>query len=47
MTIQENDIYIKYRLNKAKQTLAEVDLHIKNKLWNTAVNRCIMHVFML
>ncbi len=30
---------ITYRLNRAREALGEVDIHIHNKLWNTAVNR--------
>jgi uncharacterized protein (UPF0332 family) len=30
---------VNYRLTKAKETLKEVDLHIQNELWGTAVNR--------
>ena len=30
---------IEYRIKKANETLDEVQLHIYNKLWNTAVNR--------
>lgn len=30
---------INYRMNRAKETLNEVNLHIGNELWNTAVNR--------
>lgn len=29
----------KYRLEKANQTLLEIDILIQNELWNTAVNR--------
>lgn len=28
-----------YRLAKARETLAEVSLHIQNELWSTAINR--------
>ncbi|OFX58055.1 MAG: hypothetical protein A2046_15605 [Bacteroidetes bacterium GWA2_30_7] len=28
-----------YRITKAKEIFAEIDLHLKNELWNTAVNR--------
>lgn len=30
---------INYRITKARETFDEVSLHIKNELWNTAVNR--------
>lgn len=29
----------KYRINRARETLSEISLHIENKLWNAAVNR--------
>ena len=31
--------YIKYRLQKAIETIAEVETFIENKYWNTAINR--------
>jgi uncharacterized protein (UPF0332 family) len=31
--------YIKYRLQKAKETLEEVNSHIENQFWSTALNR--------
>jgi uncharacterized protein (UPF0332 family) len=30
---------VAYRLNKANQTLKEIEILLKNELWNTAVNR--------
>ena len=30
---------IKYRLERAKKTFEEIDILIKNELWNTAINR--------
>jgi len=39
MTEQEKKAFILYRLSKAQETFDEVQLHIQNKLWNTAVNR--------
>jgi len=39
MTDQEKQDLLDYRLNRAKETLEEVDILIENKLWNTAVNR--------
>jgi uncharacterized protein (UPF0332 family) len=30
---------VTYRLNKANHTLKEIDILLKNELWNTAVNR--------
>ena len=31
--------YVKYRLQRAKETIAEVEILIQNKYWNTAINR--------
>jgi uncharacterized protein (UPF0332 family) len=31
--------YIKYRLQRAKETVSEIEILINNKLWNTAINR--------
>ena len=31
--------YIKYRIERARDTIDEVRTHIENKFWNTAVNR--------
>ncbi len=31
--------YIKYRLQRAKDTISETKILIDNKLWNTAINR--------
>jgi uncharacterized protein (UPF0332 family) len=39
MNQQERNELVKYRINKARETLNEVTLHIENELWNTAVNR--------
>ena len=39
MKQNERKEIVAYRILKAKETLQEVDLHINNKLWNTAVNR--------
>jgi uncharacterized protein (UPF0332 family) len=39
MSDRSNSDYIHYRLQKAKETLAETDVLIENKFWNTAVNR--------
>ena len=30
---------VNYRISRARETLKEIDKHIENKLWNTAVNR--------
>lgn len=39
MTEQERFEMVSYRIDRAKQTLKEVDLHIENQLWATAINR--------
>ena len=31
--------YIDYRLQRAKETIQQVETHIQNEFWNTAVNR--------
>ncbi len=31
--------FIKYRIDRAKETINEVQTHIENKFWNTAINR--------
>jgi len=43
---EEKKLLVLQRINKAKETLSEIDIHIENELWNTAVNRCITHAFM-
>ena len=30
---------IEYRLKRALETLQEIEIHLKNGLWNTAINR--------
>ena len=39
MKLDERQELVKYRISKARETFNEVDLHIENKLWNTAINR--------
>ena len=39
MNKSEREELIKYRINRAFQTLKEVDILIENKLWSTAINR--------
>ena len=39
MNHQQKTDLVKYRLSKAKETLADVDVLVQNKLWNMAVNR--------
>jgi uncharacterized protein (UPF0332 family) len=39
MTDYTPNDYSRYRLQKAKETLSEIEVHIANKFWNTALNR--------
>ena len=39
MTHYTSEDLIKYRIQKAKETIIEVETLIKNQLWNTAINR--------
>ncbi|MFO8021223.1 MAG: HEPN domain-containing protein [Perlabentimonas sp.] len=39
MTEYKKEDYIRYRIERAKETLDEVKVHIENKFWNTAINR--------
>lgn len=39
MNDQDRKDLAKYRIAKARETLNEVQIHIKNQLWNTAINR--------
>jgi uncharacterized protein (UPF0332 family) len=39
MNQEERQKLVKYRITKARTTFNEVELHVENKLWNTAVNR--------
>ena len=39
MNQEERQELVKYRITKARDTLNEIELHIENELWNTAVNR--------
>ena len=38
MKQDERQELVKYRISKARETFNEVDFHVENKLWNTAVN---------
>lgn len=35
----QKEDYIAYRFRRANETIAEIDILVENKLWNTAVNR--------
>ena len=39
MTDYKPEDYSNYRIQKSKETLAEVEIQIKNEFWNTAINR--------
>ena len=39
MTDADRKEIVKYRINRAHETLQEVDIFIEHQLWNTAVNR--------
>ena len=38
MTEYNPDDYSNYRIQKAKETIVEVEIHIQNEFWNTAIN---------
>lgn len=39
MTINRSEDYAEYRLQRAKETIAEVEKHIENEFRNTSINR--------
>jgi uncharacterized protein (UPF0332 family) len=39
MTEYQPEDYIKYRIERARETITEVKTHLDNKFWNTAINR--------
>lgn len=39
MTSYKPEDYSKYRIQRALETIQEVEIHIKNQFWNTAINR--------
>ncbi|RLD62514.1 MAG: hypothetical protein DRJ05_00120 [Bacteroidetes bacterium] len=39
MTDYRPEDYVVYRIKRAKETIHEVDTHIENGFWNTAINR--------
>lgn len=39
MSGNENKELVTYRMNKALETIADVNILISNKIWNTAINR--------
>lgn len=45
MTNYSANDYVFYRLEKAKDTIAEVEVHLTNEFWNTAINRMYYAAF--
>ncbi len=39
MTTYRPEDYINYRIQRAKETILEVDVLIENEFWNSAINR--------
>jgi uncharacterized protein (UPF0332 family) len=39
MTEYDLKDYINYRIQRARETIGEVQSHLDNKYWNTAINR--------
>ena len=39
MTDYKPEDYIKYRIQRAKESIQEVETHIKNEYWNTLVSK--------
>lgn len=39
MTQYSEEDYINYRIERARETILEVQTHIENEFWNTAINR--------
>jgi uncharacterized protein (UPF0332 family) len=45
MTHYNSEDYINYRIERAVETILEVEKHIENKFWNTAINRMYYSCF--
>jgi uncharacterized protein (UPF0332 family) len=45
MTEYKPEDYVKYRFGRAMETIEEVETHIDNKFWNTAINRLYFACF--
>ena len=45
MTDYTPEDYIKYRIERVRETIEEVPTHIENKFWNTAINRMYFACF--
>jgi uncharacterized protein (UPF0332 family) len=39
MTDNSTEDYVKFRINRAHETIAEIQVLVENKYWNTAINR--------
>jgi uncharacterized protein (UPF0332 family) len=39
MRVYKSEDYSNYRIQRAYETIREVEKHIENKFWNTAINR--------
>jgi uncharacterized protein (UPF0332 family) len=39
MTDNSTGAYVEFRINRAHETLAEIQVLVDNKYWNTAINR--------
>ncbi len=39
MTEYKPEGYIKYRIERAREIIEEIQTHIGNNFWNTAINR--------
>lgn len=39
MSYYKPEDYVNYRLQRARETIREVESHIENRFWNTALNR--------
>ncbi len=39
MTSYRREDYVSYRIKRARETIAEVEVLIQNKFWNSAINR--------
>jgi len=46
MTEYNPDDYSNYRIQKAKETIGEVENHILNEFWTLQLTECTMLVFM-
>jgi len=42
MTENSTEDYVKYRINRAHETIAEIKVLVENRYWNTAINRRVI-----